>query len=402
MDQHIYTVAEITREIKLLLEDTLPTIWVQGEVSNFKHHYSGHYYFTLKDESAQLSAVMWSSRARLLNFELADGLLVQALGNIRLYEKTGRYQLDIIRMQPAGVGDLQMAFEQLKSRLQQEGLFDQEYKKPLPPYPETVGIVTSETGAAIRDIINVVSRRAPGVRIIVRPVKVQGDGAAGEIAQAVAEFNEYGQADLLIVGRGGGSLEDLWAFNEEIVARALHASVIPVISAVGHEIDFTIADFVADMRAPTPSAAAEIAVPDQMELKSDLFESFRRMQFLLNARLQYLRERIDVLSRSYGLRKPEDLVRQYAQQVDELAVRLNRNSMLLHEKMTEKVRNLSLRLDNMSPKNVLRRGYSITYQNGKVVSDIHRIDKSEEMETELANGRIRSTIITTVGEKGNG
>lgn len=402
MNQHIYSVTEITREIKLLLEDTIPTIWVQGEVSNFKHHYSGHYYFTLKDQHAQISAVMWSSRARLVPIDLKDGVLVQALGNIRLYEKSGRYQLDIIRLQTAGIGDLQQAFERLKNRLQEEGLFEAEYKKPLPEHPDCIGLVTSETGAAVQDIINIISRRAPGVEIILRPVKVQGEGAAEEIAQAIHEFNQYGNVDLLIVGRGGGSLEDLWAFNEEIVARAIFDSRLPVISAVGHEIDFTIADFVADMRAPTPSAAAEIAVPDQEEQKAGLFEIYRRLQFLLNSRLHYLRERVAAIEKSYGLRKPEDLIRQYTQQVDELGMRLNKSIVFSLERRSEKVQNLSVRLDSLSPKNVLKRGYSITYQKNKIISDISQLDSASRMNTELINGQVTSKIVSISEDKKDG
>ncbi len=395
MNEHIYSISEITREIKLLLEDTIPTVWVLGEVSNFKHHYSGHLYFTLKDASAQLSAVMWSSRASLVDFDLQNGVQVRALGNIRVYEKAGRYQLDVFRMETAGVGALQIAFEELKQKLGREGLFEETNKKEMPSFPSKIGIVTSETGAAVQDIIHIVSRRAPGVQMILKPVKVQGEGAAREIAEAIDDFNRFKEVDLLIVGRGGGSLEDLWAFNEESVARAIFASEIPVISAVGHEIDFTIADFVADLRAPTPSAAAELAVPDQQQIRRDITETHRRMQFLVGRRIDYLKEKIEAIQKSYGLKMPVDMVRQYAQQVDDLAVRLHKNMKLFHSTRLEKSKNLASRLGNMSPKHVLKRGYSITYQQDKILTDAALADRDEMLVTELKTGRLESRIVST-------
>jgi len=270
--QHVYSVAEITREIKVLLETTIPVIWVEGEISNLKFHSSGHLYFSLKDKDSQIGGVMWRSRNASLFFTPQDGIKVLAMGKVTVYEKRGYYQFDVIKMQPAGIGELQLAFEQLKNRLQEEGLFDEEIKKPLPQYPEKIGIVTSPTGAAIQDLLNILNRRSPGIEISLKPVKVQGEGAAPEIATAIDEFNEYGKVDVLIIGRGGGSLEDLWAFNEEVVARAIFRSNIPVISAVGHEIDFSISDFVADLRAPTHSAAAELAVLDRAELLNRILQ----------------------------------------------------------------------------------------------------------------------------------
>ena len=245
-------------------------ISVEGEISNFKIHTSGHCYFTLKDEQAQLAAVMWRARVAGLYFTPETGMKVIANGNVTVYPVRGVYQLDVVSLQPAGVGELQAAFERLKGKLFEEGLFDADRKLPLPPYPGRIGVVTSESGAALQDILNVFRRRAPYVQLILSPVKVQGSGAAAEIAGAIGMFNDYGGVDLLIVGRGGGSVEDLWAFNEEIVARAISASKIPLISAVGHEVDFTIADFVADLRAPTPSAAAELAVRSRGEMIENL------------------------------------------------------------------------------------------------------------------------------------
>ncbi|MBI4429018.1 MAG: exodeoxyribonuclease VII large subunit, partial [Ignavibacteriales bacterium] len=262
----ILTVTEITRKLRIYLEETFPQVWVQGEISNCKRHTSGHLYFTLKDEAAQISAVMWQSNAETLLFALEDGMKAVVRGAITVYPPKGNYQIDVDKVQPIGVGELQLAFERLKQKLAAEGLFDPRHKKPIPEFPQSIGIITSESGAALQDIRSVLSRRFSAVKVIFIPVKVQGPGAAEEIAQAISDMNRFGKVDVIIVGRGGGSLEDLWAFNEEIVVRAIFASRIPVISAVGHEIDFSISDFVADLRAPTPSAAAAMVVRDSGEL----------------------------------------------------------------------------------------------------------------------------------------
>ena len=270
IEKNVITITELTRQIKFSLESSFPRVWVEGEISNFKQHTSGHLYFTLKDEGAQLSALMWRSRVANLTFQPEDGMKVIARGSITVYPPRGNYQLDVDQIQPLGLGELQLAFERLKQKLDAEGLFDAEHKKPIPEFPECIGLVTSETGAALQDIRSVLSRRHPSVEVVLAPVRVQGAGAAEEIADAIKYLNQYGGIDVLIVGRGGGSLEDLWAFNEEVVARAIYASKIPIISAVGHEIDFSIADFVADLRAPTPSAAAELVVRDRTELLEDI------------------------------------------------------------------------------------------------------------------------------------
>jgi exodeoxyribonuclease VII large subunit len=395
----IYTVSEITRTIKLLIEENIPTLWVEGEVSNFKAHYSGHYYFTLKDQNSQLSAVMWKSRAAALPFKLEDGMLVQALGNIRLYEKSGRYQIDIIRLQPAGAGRLQMEFEELKQKLMAEGLFDASHKKELPPFPHKIGVVTSSTGAAVQDILNILKRRAPHLEIIVRPAKVQGEGAAKDIAEAINEFNQYKDVDLLIVGRGGGSLEDLWAFNEEITARAIFNSDIPIISAVGHEIDFTIADFVSDLRAPTPSAAAELAVPDYVELHSRIANYYDRIFQSITSYIKRCREKINGIQRSYGLRRPEDLLKQYACHLDELSAKLQQNFTNDIRQKQEYLKQLNLRLLNLSPKKVLKRGYSVSYIDGKIITDLKNVKINSMLVTELYKGSISSQVKEI--EKGN-
>jgi exodeoxyribonuclease VII large subunit len=326
-DQKVLSVSDITRQIKFSLEQRFPRVWIQGEISNFKRHTSGHLYFTLKDEGAQISATMWRSRAGTLLFSPEDGMKVIARGGITVYPPRGSYQIDVEQLTPVGIGELQVAFERLKKKLAGEGLFEESRKRPLPRYPERIGIITSETGAALQDMRTVLNRRYPAVEVVLLPVRVQGVGASEEIADALADMNRYGEVDLIIVGRGGGSLEDLWAFNEEVVARAIAASRIPVVSAVGHEIDFTIADFVADVRAPTPSAAAEIAVPD----RSELLELIRNYEYTMRSAVlqttSTFQDRVQGLVSSYAFNRPKDMVREFVQRVDEvmrvLAVTVN-------------------------------------------------------------------------------
>lgn len=399
LSSNIYSVSGITRIIKSLIEENIPAVWVEGEISNFKQHYSGHVYFTLKDSEAQISAVFWKSRVASLDFDPEDGMLVQALGTIRLYEKSGRYQLDIIRMQPAGVGQLQLAFEKLKQKLDAEGLFDPSHKKSIPSFPEKIGIVTSETGAAIKDITNIIHRRAPHVQLIVRNTKVQGTGAAEDIATALKEFNKQSEVDLIIVGRGGGSYEDLWAFNEEIVTRAIYGSNIPIISAVGHEIDFTISDFVSDLRAPTPSAAAELAVPDARELKENILYLKKRLNDIIISKIEISRERINYIKNSYAFNRPQDILKQYALQVDDLNNKLVKSISNLIIRYREYCNQLKLRLNNLNPIKVLERGYSISYIDSKIIENIDQVNLQSEMRTEIASGTILSTINRKKGKQ---
>jgi exodeoxyribonuclease VII large subunit len=297
----VYSVSELTREIKETLEENFPRVWVQGEISNCHLHSSGHLYFTLKDERSQIRAVMFRSQVRQLAFEPENGMHVLCLGRVGVYEARGEYQLYLDFLEPRGLGALQKAFEQLKARLQEEGLFDPARKRPLPFLPRRIGIVTSPTGAVIRDMLHVLGRRFPNLHVLLRPAKVQGEGAAQEIVEGIEDLNGFPGVDLIVVARGGGSLEDLWAFNEEIVARAIAGSAIPVVSAVGHEVDYTIADFVADLRAPTPSAAAELIVPVKREIQiqlADLRENLTRCSGRL------LRDRRDEL-RSWTQRLPD-------------------------------------------------------------------------------------------------
>jgi exodeoxyribonuclease VII large subunit len=389
-----YTVSELTNEIKLLLETTLPEVWLEGEISNYKLHSSGHSYFSLKDQNAQIACVLWRGRNQGFHFTPQDGIKVIALGRVTVYEKRGNYQFDIIQMQPAGIGDLQLALEQLKKKLQQEGLFDQAHKKPLPSYPDRIGVVTSPTGAAIQDLMNIFNRRFPGIEIILNPVKVQGEGAAEEIARAIDDFNEYGEIDLMIVGRGGGSLEDLWAFNEEIVARAIYRSKIPVISAVGHEIDFSISDFVADLRAPTPSAAAELAVPDREQLLDKLFLMLKKAYNIVGNQISLNQERVRNLTNSYGFRRPGDLIRQHQQRLDELERTMERVQLHRQQLMTERCQSLTQKLKALSPQSILQRGYSICYrlQDNKIIKQANQLKEHDEVKIKFHTGEALGTI----------
>jgi exodeoxyribonuclease VII large subunit len=388
----VFSVSELTRKIKVVLESGFQDVSVQGEISNFKRHSSGHVYFTLKDEGAQLSAVMWRGRASSLFFTPQDGMKVIARGNITVYEIRGQYQIDVVQLQPLGIGELQLAFEQLKRKLAKEGLFDDDHKVPLPEYPERIGIVTSPTGAAIKDMVNIISRRFPAVELILYPVSVQGSAAAEEIAQAIRDFNEWGSVDVLIVGRGGGSLEDLWAFNEEIVARAIYESEIPIISAVGHEIDFTIADFVADLRAPTPSAAAELVVKSRFEL----FDIVRNFHYTMQQRMQELlstkRDTIRYLVSSYAFNMPHDAIRQFSQRVDELHRALNR---IIGHQVTlssNNLQSLQKRIQSLHPNTVLKRGYTIIQKNGSIIGSASKLQSDDDVQIKFHDGKVPAKI----------
>ena len=322
--RRVYTVSQLTSAIKDQLEARFGGLWVEGEVSNLRVHSSGHVYFTLKDEGAQIRAVLFKSRVRRLRFAPEDGLHVLAFANLDLYAVRGEYQLVCEVLEPRGLGALQLAFEQLKARLQAEGLFDAGRKRPLPVLPRRVGLITSPTGAAVRDFLRVITRRFADVHVLVYPVRVQGETAAGEIARALRDLNQLGGLDVLVLARGGGSLEDLWAFNEEVVARAIAASKLPVISAVGHESDVTIADFVADLRAPTPSAAAELVVREKAQLVQHLAGLRDRLHGITRQRLRRLRERLDDVRRRRVLTDPARPLRDLHRRLDDLAGRLQR------------------------------------------------------------------------------
>lgn len=401
MQAKIYKVSEITREIKNLLEQSFPTLWVEGEISNYTLHSSGHRYFSLKDENAQIRCVLFRWEGKRLAFEPQDGMKVYALGNLTVYEKSGQYQLSVIRLHPLGIGELELAFQQLKERLYNEGLFDEAHKKPIPEYPQAIGVVTSPTGAAIRDIINIIRRRDPGVRIILNPVRVQGEGAAEEVAQAIKDFNEYKKVDLLIVGRGGGSLEDLWAFNEEVVARAVYNSKIPVISAVGHEVDFTIADFVADLRAPTPSAAAELAVKSRLETAKEVRNLFKTLISTQRLIVEDYKSRINSARESYGFRRALDLIAQKAQRADELLRGLLKEIKNYFDSKKKSLSLVSGKLNALSPLAVLERGFSLTRKlpQMEIIKDTGSLRLKDEIEVKFFRGRIEAEVKKIDGEK---
>jgi exodeoxyribonuclease VII large subunit len=346
----VYSISELTGRIKLILELELSDIWAEGEISNLRIPSSGHTYFTLKDESSQIKAILFKYQKRGLKFKLEDGLKVIVRGRITVYEPRGEYQIIIDYVEPKGVGALQLAFQQLKDKLAQEGLFDPEHKKPLPLLPQKIGIVTSPTGAAIRDILRVIQRRFANVHLILYPARVQGAGASKEIAEGIRVLNQFLNIDVLIVGRGGGSVEDLWAFNEEEVARAIFVSRIPVISAVGHEIDFTISDFVADLRAPTPSAAAELVVKNKEEILFSVQTLHSRLRNRMGYYLDFLKDRFQRLSQQKGFSIPQEKIQYYQQRVDELQARVTKTLPIHLKNKKEYLAHLCQRHCSKSPK----------------------------------------------------
>ena len=436
--EKVMTVAELTRSIKSTLEGGFSRVTVEGEVSNFRRPASGHFYFTIKDETAQISAVMFKGSQGALKFKPSDGVVVRATGGVSVYAPRGSYQIIVRQMEEGGQGSLQARFEALKKRLQEEGLFEKERKKALPLLPQHVGVVTSDTGAAIRDILNVVSRRFPNLHILLAPAKVQGAGAAEEVAAAIDRLNAVGGLDVLIVGRGGGSLEDLWCFNEEVVARAIARSRIPVISAVGHEIDFTISDFVADLRAPTPSAAAELVVGCKDTFVEQLEQYRRRLVQSARERLVASRRRLERVSGSYVFREPANVVARYRQQLDlqkmrcenslssavrdtqqtldrvdermhqqlELAVQRGRSELqrvvevlvhlmkMRHGMGVQDVRRYEMQLRALNPLAVLQRGYSVTRgPDGRIVVKVSDIEPGVKVVTQVSDGSFESEIL---------
>lgn len=382
------SVTQLTGYIKLLLDrdEILSQTCVRGELSNYKIHSSGHHYFTLKDEGAVISCVLFRSDAMRLRFRPESGMKVILTGRVSLFPRSGQYQLYVSHMQPDGAGDLAVAFEQLKQRLQAQGVFDAAHKKPLPRYPERVALVTSPTGAAVRDMIRILGRRWPLASVLVCPVRVQGEGAAEEIAAMLELVDAAGLADLIITGRGGGSLEDLWAFNEEIVARAIYRCKTPVISAVGHEPDVTIADFAADVRAATPSNGAELAVCDRAELRALLEQQARRMEKAQERRLELLRQRLRRLSERPVLRSPEGSLQQKELLLELLRQRLERAAAAAVEKRQRQFAALSGRLDALSPLKVLARGYAVATRQEQVLHSVEQLSPGEEIRLRLSDG----------------
>ncbi|MRH43170.1 exodeoxyribonuclease VII large subunit [Aquibacillus halophilus] len=449
MNEKYLTVSALTKYIKrkFELDNHLKEVWLKGEISNFKHHSRGHMYLTIKDDHSRVQAVMFAGNNRFMKFKPENGMNVLIKGEINIYEPQGQYQLYIQQMEPDGIGALYLAFEQLKEKLSKEGLFDQSKKKPIPKFPRHIGVVTSPTGAAVKDILTTIRRRYPIVKVTVIPVLVQGDYAATSIVKAIDFSNSINEFDVLIVGRGGGSIEELWSFNEEIVARAISSSNIPIISAVGHETDFTISDFVADLRAATPTAAAELAVPSQEELKEKLISLRRSLSRLSAIKLTTTRERLEQLRRSYAFRYPAQLLQQKEQELDKQVDNLTKTMIGLYNKKNEQrqhllkrlgqqhpekqlqqlkkqVNQLTLRnqhafknefqsLNNkfdstlekltiLNPLTTMKRGYSVSYsQQGTVIRSSKQVEPGEQITVKLYNGSLDCQVWGIEEEKEN-
>ncbi len=396
MRNTILTVSQVNFFIKSLIEGDgrFQSVLISGEISNFTDHYrSGHLYFSLKDDKSVLKAVMFASAARRLKFRPRDGMKVLIRGRISVYEPSGQYQLYAEDMQPEGVGALSLAFEQLKERLAEEGLFLQEHKRPIPAYPERIGVITSPTGAAVRDILQITARRWPLAKIVLAPVLVQGEQAPGQIVEALREMDRQKACDVIILGRGGGSLEDLWAFNDESVARAVFGCSIPVVSAVGHETDFTICDFVADLRAPTPSAAAELCTPDWREQLSQVTTYQRYFREEGPKLIEYLRQSLDLLVQDSPLASPQEFLLKRREKVNDLAVGLENGLQRRLEREQKRLAVLSGTLDALSPLKVLSRGYAVVMGEQGVVRKASEVDPGQRVSIRLAEGSLSAQIL---------
>ena len=390
----VLSVGDLSLLLKGVVEAHFPSVWVSGEISNFVRAGSGHLYFTLKDDEAQLKAVMWRSAAQRLKFQLHDGLEVIAAGPLEVYAARGQYQIIVERMQPQGLGALELALRQLQQKLAAEGLFAEDRKRPLPLFPRRIALVTSPTGAAVHDMLQVITRRWPAARVVILPVAVQGDGAAQQIAAALRQVHLLPDVDVVITGRGGGSVEDLWAFNEEVVARAIYDCPIPVVSAVGHEIDVTIADLVADRRALTPSEAGELVVPLLSDVQHTLDQMRRRMVTALQQKAQRARLTLDSLSQRRCFVKPLQQIHDRAARLDELEGRLKRGLRGRLDSSRQQLTTLAASLDALSPLGVLRRGYSLTKRitDGSLVRNAGQLQPGDAISTLLSSGSILSRV----------
>ncbi|MBI9071984.1 MAG: exodeoxyribonuclease VII large subunit [Melioribacteraceae bacterium] len=384
----LLTVSELTNSIKKSLEENFGSISLIGEISNFKAHVSGHWYFSLKDSGAQINCTMWKGINNYVFFTPQDGMKVTVTGKISIYPPRGTYQLDVKSMKPAGIGELQAAFEKLKSELHEEGLFNKEYKKSIPRFPNKIGIVTAIGGAALRDMISVAKRRYPVCELLIMPSKVQGEGSAREVADGIRELNTYDDIDVIIVGRGGGSLEDLWAFNEEAVARAIFDSEIPVISGVGHEVDFTIADFVADLRAPTPSAAMELATPNIDEIFAFINDFSYNSKLNIDSKLNDNFDRLNNVLNSYGFRNPKNQIRNKQQLLDNLIYRIQNSEDKLIERKKNKIEILQKSIEANNVNAILKKGFTIIKQNGKFIKRSSEFNKNEKAEIKFYDKEI--------------
>ena len=416
MNEKYLTVSAVTRYLKAKfdIDENLQTVYLKGEISNFKAHTSGHFYFSLKDENSKINAIMFRSNASKVIFKPTDGMKVLVTGRISVYEAMGSYQIYVDEMLEDGVGNLYIAFEQLKKKLQAEGLFDEAHKKPIPRIPKRVGIVTASTGAAIRDIMTTIKRRFPICETILFPTLVQGENAKDDIVRNIKRAEDY-DLDVLIVGRGGGSIEDLWPFNEEIVARAIYDCRIPVISAVGHEVDFTIADFVADLRAPTPTAAAELAVPNMSDLKKHIDQLSIRLNEAIYKKVNYLKLYLDSVKNSFVIKNPGVMFENKKQNLDLMNTKLNElmlgkvdklknelekiknsyvltNPKLLYKDNVVCLKNIIDKLELLNPLNILSRGYSITYMNDKALKSVKEVKKDDVLKIKLYDGMLETRV----------
>ncbi len=388
------TVSDLNQYIKnkIAEDEYLNEILVKGEISNFKNHYTGHMYFTLKDEKSLIKCIMFKSYAQKLNFMPKDGMKVFLFGGVSVFERDGVYQIYVKAMEEDGLGDLYTKYQELKNKLEEQGLFDEEHKMPIPKMPKVIGVLTSQTGSVIRDIINVSTRRNPNVVIRLLPVPVQGEGAAQKIAEGIQYMNRNKLADVLILARGGGSLEDLWPFNEEMVAHSIYHSEIPIISAVGHETDFTIADFVADLRAPTPSAAAELAVPDSYEIKQKIITYQNRLRMALLKKVEVMKLRYEKSMSSFVFKEPTRRVQENYIRIDNCVKQLEMLIRAKQEKEKMKYSELIAKLDAYSPLKTLSRGYSITQKNGKVVKTQAELKSGDVLEIRFVDGQVEAKV----------
>lgn len=387
-EKQIFTVSELTQSIKFVLESAFDNISVEGEISNFKSHVSGHWYFNLKDENAVINCTMWRGFNNYVFFTPQDGMKIIVTGRLTVYPPRGSYQIDVRSMKPAGEGELQAAFERLKQKLKSEGLFDEERKRSIPFFPGKIGIVTAIDGAAIRDMISVAERRFPLVELIIAPTKVQGSGAAEDIVDSLTKLNKIKDIDVIILARGGGSIEDLWAFNEEIVARAIYKSRIPVITGIGHEIDFTIADFVSDLRAPTPSVAMELVTPDGQELKNAIEFLVQKMEESLIENIQEYRQRIDDVIDSYMFRYPLEKVRNFYQKIDNLFYKISQQidrKILLSEREIQKYFSI---ISSYDIEKTLKKGFTLIKQDDKFVTRKQMYLSSKPVTIKFYDGEI--------------
>jgi exodeoxyribonuclease VII large subunit len=387
------TISDLSKRIKSILENEFSFVYIIGEISNFKHHSSGHFYFTLKDDKAQISANMWNSRNRNLFFTPKDGMKVVVKGRITLYESRGTYQIDVFEMQPAGEGDLRIAFEKLKQKLFEEGLFDDVHKKQLPEFPERVGIITSETGAALHDFIRITERRFPIVKLFLIHANVQGYGSIGSICKAIKLANNPKlNLEILVIARGGGSAEDLWCFNEEKVAREIFNSRVPVVSAIGHEVDFTICDFVADVRVATPSAAAEMIFPDKYDLIKKTTENFIYLKDIVNSKLNNLKYSLENISNNYYFKRPMDLINENKFRLDELEKGISNTIKKKFMNVKSNLDSSGKLLNSLNPENVLRRGFTIIIKEDKFITSKKGISVEDKIKIKFYDGEKKAIV----------